>query len=182
MIVAALAIATACPPAMEAMTRTVEAFDGVTVVDATAETPTRRVHAAYAYEAGDRLLECDGVLTVENRRTTRARIRYRHLVRVPDGWKPKQGQDETTGVCGDRDRVVLLIESTLDAGNTRETPIRWTVPLFLRADIDEDGRVDSRDQGMEFADWGTNAWRSDLNGDGRVDGRDLGMVQEAWTP
>ena len=66
--------------------------------------------------------------------------------------------------------------------SSARTVIRWSVPIYRRADINEDGKVDAADQGMLFADWSTDAWRSDHNDDGVVNGADLGRLQEEWNP
>lgn len=183
MIVAALLVATSCPPRLEPMASTVVAIDGVTVVDSIADLPTRLIHATYSYEVVDGTLDCEGQVEYQNRTTGLRRLKYRQSIPAPAGWKPKQGQDEASGACGDRDRVVVLVTADrLAAGESRTVDLRWSVPLFRRADLNEDGRVDSADQGILFSDWSTDAWRSDLNGDGVVNGEDLGRLQEAWTP
>ena len=52
-----------------------------------------------------------------------------------------------------------------------------------RGDLDGNGMVDGRDQGILFAAWGDcgdDACDADLNGDGRIDGEDLGALMVGW--
>ena len=51
---------------------------------------------------------------------------------------------------------------------------------FLRADLDDDGRIDGRDAGRLLAMWGTGDRLADLNRDGIVDELDLESMLASW--
>ena len=60
----------------------------------------------------------------------------------------------------------------------------WSVTIRRAnqiADINADGVVDSTDQGVLLADFGTDMNRSDLNYDGTVNGADLGILFGQWS-
>jgi len=154
-------------------------FEGVRVVTSTAETETRRVVASYTVDRADGVAVA-GEVEMENRSTVRRRIRYRQSVEIPPDRRP--WLDDASPICFDADRstLVLVVESTLDAGDSLSHDLDWSVVLGFHADIDRDGVVGGSDRGLLLADWQTDAERSDLNRDGTVDGADLGILFQYW--
>ena len=52
-----------------------------------------------------------------------------------------------------------------------------------KPDINNDGKVDAKDLGILFSDWGkTDQGNSDLNEDGKVDEKDFVVLKQAWNP
>ena len=170
-----------CPPHLEPMDVVGFDFEGVRLVTSSSSTETRRVVATYAVDRQDGV-EVAGEVEMENRSAVRRRIRYRQSIPIPEDRRP--WIDEASPLCyeADRSSIVLVIESTLEAGETATHPVDWSVVLGIAADIDRDGKVGGSDRGLLLADWQTNAERSDLNRAGVVDGKDLGVLLEYWSP
>ncbi len=168
-----------CPPHFEPMQVVAFEFEGVRVVTSTSTTDTRHVVASYVLDRAEGVA-VEGDVEMENRSTRRRRIRYRQSIPIPEDRRP--WLEDGSPICYEEDRsaLVLVIESTLDAGESSRHAVDWSVVLGLAADIDRDGSVGGSDRGLLLADWQTDASRSDLNRDGIVDGADLGVLFENW--
>jgi hypothetical protein len=164
-----------CPASLAAMTMSQVFLDGVWVVESTAETETRSVHAVYTIETAEADWQMDGQVQIENKRNDPAVIRYRQRRSAPDGMVPVVVDGD---VCWDWAtwRLVASWEWQIDAGEVATKDIDWAVRWHIAADVNLDGIVDGSDRGLIFADWGTDNPRSDLNRDGKVNGADVGIM------
>lgn len=83
-----------------------------------------------------------------------------------------------------RDHGVALPEVTDDlAGNPRPVgpaPDLGCYEYVPSADLNADGRVDSRDLGILMSLWGSSGPTADINADGAVDGGDLAILLGQW--
>lgn len=170
-----------CPPPLVSMeTIALPNDDGSVFVVSTADTDTRQVVAAYDITQDEHRVVVSGGVDLANRRSRRSRIQYRWSRLIDDNWRPVLASDSP--ICYDysKSMLVCLVEAEVDAGKSASESLDWSVPLHPAADINQDGTVDSADQGILFSDWGTDAVRSDLDRDGKVDGSDLGILNTRW--
>ena len=154
-------------------------FDGIWFVEGVGDEPDYLMETFTTYEVIDSQLQVEGKWKVTNRiGNPLRRFNYRQCVIIPRPWKAKQGLDAVSGVCVEGHRAIVLHGGSAAIA---EIEFNWCLDLLPAGDINEDGRVDSTDSGLLFADWGTNAQRSDINRDGSVNGDDLGLLYTQWT-
>jgi hypothetical protein len=153
-------------------------FDGIWFVEGIGDTERYIMNTFATYEVIDSQLQVEGHWSVVSKINTVSTYRFRQVVSIPYPWKAKQGLNVDSGVCVEG-HFAIVVHS--HKGEGTEVPINWCVELLPAGDINEDGRVDSTDSGLLFADWGTNAQRSDINRDGAVNGDDLGLLYTQWT-
>ena len=170
-----------CPPPLVSMdTVALPNEDGSVFVVSTGDTDTRLVVASYDLTLNQTEATVNGEVEMTNRRTTSATIRYRWARTIPQTLVPNI--PEGSPICYDYNAssLVVQLESSLAPGQAQTLPLDWSVHLHPVADINIDGKVDSADQGLLFADWGKDSQRSDLDRDGKVGGSDLGILNSYW--
>lgn len=155
--------------------------DGSVFVASTTETDTRAVSAAYDMWREATRVAVEGDVEMFNKRTDRrAVVRYRWARTIDPSVRPAISDGSPVCYEYETSMLVVQVEQELDPGAVGVYSLSWEVYLHPSADINMDGKVDSGDQGLLFADWGKDAPRSDMNRDGVVDGRDLGLLQSLW--
>ena len=171
-----------CPPPLHSMeTVALPNEDGSVLVVSTVETDTRTVSAAYDMWREAIRVAVEGDVEMSNKRPDKgSKVRYRWARTIDPSSRP--AIPEGSPVCYDYETSMLVVqvEQELEPGGVGVYSLSWEVYLHPAADINMDGKVDSSDQGLLFADWGKDALRSDMNRDGVVDGRDLGLLQAQW--
>ena len=174
-----------CPPPLVSMeTVALPNEDGSLTVVSNATTDTRQVTAGYDLRLNQTQAAVAGEVDLTNRRPAQsATIRYRWSRAIDDRLRP--AIQEGSSVCYDPEQSLLVVqlEATVEAGETVSLPLEWSVRLHPAEDINLDGVVDGADQGLLFADWGSDNFRSDLNRDGVVNGADLGLLsaKRGWS-
>lgn len=170
-----------CPPPLVSMeTVALPNEDGSVMVVSTAETETRLVVASYDMRLDKSQATVSGDIEMTNKRAKRATIKYCWRRAIDPGVRPVLTVD--LPVCYDYEASVLVVvvEAKIDASVLHTEPLDWSVPLYVAADINQDGVVDGEDRGLLFIDWGTTSQRSDLDRDGVVSGSDLGVLNANW--
>ena len=126
----------------------------------------------------------EGDAQVENKTTVRRTMKYRQSIKIDEGMVPifPLGSD----LCWEPEVRRIICDYSWQVGpkQTASNNIDWSVTLRREdqiADINNDGWVDSQDQGILMSDWGTSNPRSDLNFDGVVNGSDLGILFSQWS-
>ena len=168
-----------CPLALTAITASRLFIDGLWVIEAHAETDTRKLDVVYSIETTESEWQMDGEATIQNKRLGGNRIKYQMRWSIPDGYKPLVTDGDVCWEWSEK-KIVAQWEWDLDLAETRTEPIDWAIRLYPVGDIDMDGKVNGGDRGVLFADWGTDAQRSDLDRDGKVGGSDLGILNTQW--
>ena len=145
------------------------------------ETETRRVMVDYLDNRSSQNSELwlEGIATLENLRDKNAIIKYRQSVPI-DQWLVARPSIDSP-VCIEFDHAVADWEQRVDAGDEIDLDISWSVRLFDRADLNEDGVVDAADFGLLLQGWGNAGTPADINQDGIVNGVDLGWLFERWS-
>lgn len=171
-----------CPPPLDdLMHMTTAVEDGVKWVTAHVETDTYLQFADYSVTIDGERLIVQGTGDRHNYRKKNNRIWYMQRVRPPAGTYPLVNPPADSYVCWDGEELnALFVGVVLPAANDPFS-ISYSAELFLAADLNLDGKVDSEDIGLIFIDWGGWQERSDLNNDGTIDGFDLGILMTQWT-
>jgi len=145
------------------------------------ETETRLVMVDYLDNRNNQGSELwlQGIATLKNLRDQNAVIKYRQSVPI-DQWLVARPPVDSP-VCIEFGNAVVYWEQRVDEKSEIDLDISWSVELFDRADLNEDGIVDSTDLGLLLQGWGNTNTKADINQDGVVDGVDLGRLFERWS-
>jgi len=190
---AALQNAEPCSPRMLPMITTSLPYSGpdgeVTgLIEFTSEvsTSSRSLVVSYVCPAQTQvgLFTVEGDAQVENLAEQTKNVKYRMSRRLDDGFVPifEQGSP----LCWDAEKQRIVCDYVFEVPGQGEVTVAvdWSVTIRRAdqiADINADGVVDSTDQGILLADFGTDMNRSDLNFDGTVNGADLGILFGQWS-
>ena len=183
-----------CGPKLQPMTTTrIPDFDAdgnptnLLITVSEADTDTRTIVAVYETPYSDWIgtYTMDGTVEFTNRTNVRRKMRFRQSIRLDDGIMPVI-PPAFPEVCWEPEirRLVTYYEQVVPAGETAEIPIFWEITTRLEAqlaDVNADGIVDSADQGLLMAAFGTDNPLYDLNQDGVVNGDDLGILLSQWS-
>ena len=183
-----------CSPRLLPMTTTrVPVFDeagnptGMMQTVSAAETATRRMTVYYRTPevVGVGPFVMEGDVEIDNLSNGTRTVKYRQSVKIGEGMVPIIPLGSGI-LCWEvaNERLVADYSFTVDPMATLAEGIDWTVSIRRAdqiADINGDGWVDSADQGLLFAAWGTNNPEADLNFDGTVNGTDLGVLFSQWS-
>jgi hypothetical protein len=126
----------------------------------------------------------EGDAQIQNLTNATANVKYRMSNRIEDGFVPIF--DQGSPLCWDAEKQRIISDYVFEVPGQSEitVPVDWSVTIRRAnqiADINADGVVDSSDQGILLADFGTDMNRSDLNFDGTVNGADLGILFGQWS-
>jgi hypothetical protein len=126
----------------------------------------------------------EGDAQIQNLTNATANVKYRMSNRIDDGFVPIF--DQGSPLCWDAEKQRIISDYVFEVPGQGEitVPVDWSVTIRRKdqiADINADGVVDSSDQGIMLADFGTDMNRSDLNYDGTVNGADLGILFGQWS-
>jgi hypothetical protein len=126
----------------------------------------------------------EGDAQIQNLTNATANVKYRMSNRIDDGFVPIF--DQGSPLCWDAEKQRIICDYVFEVPGQSEitVPVDWSVTIRRKdqiADINADGVVDSSDQGILLADFGTDMNRSDLNFDGTVNGADLGILFGQWS-
>ena len=183
-----------CGPKLQPMTTTrIPDFDadgnltGRMITVSEADTDTRTIVAAYDTPYGDYIgtYSMDGTVDFTNKTSVRRKMRFRQSILLDEGIMPII-PPAFSEVCWEPDirRLITYYEQIVQPGETVEVPIFWEITTRLEAqlaDVNADGIVDSADQGLLMAAFGTDNPLYDLNQDGVVNGDDLGILLSQWS-
>ena len=126
----------------------------------------------------------EGDARIQNLTNATANMKYRMSNRIDDGFVPIF--DQGSPLCWDAEKQRIICDYVFAVPGQSEitVPVDWSVTIRRAdqiADINADGVVDSSDQGILLADFGSDMNRSDLNFDGTVNGADLGILFGQWS-
>ena len=126
----------------------------------------------------------EGDAQIQNLTNATANMKYRMSNRIDDGFVPIF--DQGSPLCWDAEKQRIICDYVFAVPGQSEitVPVDWSVTIRRKdqiADINADGVVDSSDQGILLADFGSDMNRSDLNFDGTVNGADLGILFGQWS-
>ena len=126
----------------------------------------------------------EGDAQIQNLTNATANVKYRMSNRIDDGFVPIF--DQGSPLCWDAEKQRIISDYVFEVPGQSEitVPVDWSVTIRRAnqiADINADGVVDSSDQGILLADFGSDMNRSDLNFDGTVNGADLGILFGQWS-
>ena len=126
----------------------------------------------------------EGDAQIQNLTNATANVKYRMSNRIDDGFVPIF--DQGSPLCWDAEKQRIISDYVFEVPGQSEitVPVDWSVTIRRKdqiADINADGVVDSSDQGILLADFGSDMNRSDLNFDGTVNGADLGILFGQWS-
>ena len=126
----------------------------------------------------------EGDAQIQNLTNATANVKYRMSNRIDDGFVPIF--DQGSPLCWDAEKQRIISDYVFEVPGQGEVTVAvdWSVTIRRAdqiADINADGVVDSSDQGILLADFGSDMNRSDLNFDGTVNGADLGILFGQWS-